>query len=84
MKAVKTAELKAHLSAHLSAVRRGETITILDRRQPIARLVPFLDAQAELVVRPAQGRLQDIPVPAPANEASDVVADLLAERADRG
>ncbi len=34
-------ELRAHLSAYLRAVARGETVTIGDRRrQPIARLVP--------------------------------------------
>jgi prevent-host-death family protein len=35
-------ELRARLSAYLRGVRRGETVTIGDRRrQPIARLVPF-------------------------------------------
>jgi prevent-host-death family protein len=34
-------ELRAHLSAYLRAVARGETVTIGDRRRaPIARLVP--------------------------------------------
>ena len=34
-------ELRAHLSAYLRAVARGESVTIGDRRhQPIARLVP--------------------------------------------
>jgi prevent-host-death family protein len=35
-------ELRAHLSAYLRAVARGETLTIGDRRRrPIARLVPM-------------------------------------------
>lgn len=38
---VKISELKAKLSAYLSAVRRGTTVTILDRRTPVARLVPL-------------------------------------------
>jgi prevent-host-death family protein len=34
-------ELRAHMSAYLRAVARGETVTIGDRRgQPVARLVP--------------------------------------------
>ena len=34
-------ELRAHLSAYLRAVARGESVVIGDRkRQPIARLVP--------------------------------------------
>jgi prevent-host-death family protein len=35
-------DLRAHLSAYLRAVARGETLTIGDRRRrPIARLVPM-------------------------------------------
>lgn len=34
-------ELRAHLSAYLRAVARGETVTIGDRsRRPVARLIP--------------------------------------------
>jgi len=39
----KISELKARLSAFLDAVRRGETVTVLDRKTPIARIVPFDD-----------------------------------------
>jgi prevent-host-death family protein len=41
MKEVKIAELKVHLSAHLAAVRKGETIIVCDRSTPIARLTPI-------------------------------------------
>ncbi|MDW7709573.1 MAG: type II toxin-antitoxin system prevent-host-death family antitoxin [Deferrisomatales bacterium] len=34
-------EAKAHLSALLGRVRRGEVITITDRGLPVARLVPM-------------------------------------------
>ena len=34
-------ELKARLSEYLAQVRRGATVTVCDRRTPIARLVPF-------------------------------------------
>ncbi len=40
---VKTATIsytKNHLSALLEQVKRGETVTILDRTKPVARMVP--------------------------------------------
>lgn len=84
MKTVGTAELKAHLSEHLQSVRRGESITILDRREPVARIVPILDTWGELVVRPAKGALGEIPVPPPVGWVEvDVVGDLLRDRAER-
>ncbi len=44
---VKTAELKAHLSAYLRSVREeGASYVVLDRKTPVARLVP-LDAEGE-------------------------------------
>lgn len=33
-------ELKSHLSQYLAKVRRGETIVVTDRGQPVARIVP--------------------------------------------
>jgi prevent-host-death family protein len=83
MKSVGTAELKAHLSEHLQSVRRGETITVLDRREPVARIVPILAAEGELVVRPARGALHDIPVPPPVRAGGDIVDDLLRDRRER-
>lgn len=83
MKEVGTADLKAHLSAHLRRVRSGESITVLDRRQPIARILPVSDVGAELVVRPAQGNLQDIEIPPPVAATEDVLEDLERERAER-
>lgn len=83
MKTVGTAELKAHLSEMLQSVRAGETITVLDRRQPIARIVPLTDPSGELVIRPARGALYEVPVPGPVEGGDDVVEQLLAEREDR-
>ena len=45
MKEVKIAQLKANLSAHLAAVRKGEVIVVCDRSTPIARLMPIRQAQ---------------------------------------
>ena len=36
----KVSELKAKLSAYLAQVRRGATITVCNRKTPIAQLVP--------------------------------------------
>ena len=47
-----TADLKPHLSAHLRKVRRGQTLTVLDRETPVARIVP-VDAEVPLQVRGA-------------------------------
>jgi len=44
VKHVKIADLKNNLSRHLARVRAGETITVLDRDRPIARLVPIATA----------------------------------------
>ena len=83
MKGIGTADFKAHLSQHLRAVREGETLTILDRRTPIAKVVPIHDGETELVVRPASGNLQDIPIPTPSNLGFDIVSLLREEREDR-
>jgi len=46
----KISELKSRLSAYLARVRAGESVLVLDRATPVARLVP-LDGQGDLVVR---------------------------------
>jgi prevent-host-death family protein len=83
MKKVRIAELKARLSEHLRAVRRGETYTVMDRQTPIARLLPY-GAEAEpLRVRKPMRRvptLQDVALPPPLKIDVDPVALLLEER----
>ncbi len=83
MISVGTADLKAHLSEHLQAVRRGETIVVLDRREPIARIVPVGATGLELVIRPAKGALQDVPLLGPSLSAVDVLEQLREERGER-
>ena len=41
MKKIKIAEFKSKLSSHLRKVRKGEEIVILDRKQPIAKVIPI-------------------------------------------
>jgi len=85
MKRVGTADLKAHLSEHLRAVRDGEEIVVLDRREPIARVVPFADLDEGLIIEPGRGSLADFPWPGPAGGLgnTDIVALLREERGDR-
>jgi prevent-host-death family protein len=47
------AELKAHLSETLRKVEDGVSVVVLDRRRPIARLVP-IENEALKVTTPTQ------------------------------
>ena len=82
MKTVRIAELKARLSEYLRAVRRGETIAVLDRETPVAQIVPVRDRTALRVRKPAPGapRPNQVPLPKPLNVDIDVVQLLLEER----
>jgi len=87
MKAVGIAELKARLSEYLRSVRRGHPVTILDRRTPIARIVPIRDAREELAIRrPARGAPPPsrVPLPPPLRLDVDAVELLLEERRAEG
>jgi prevent-host-death family protein len=83
MRTARVAELKARLSEYLRAVRRGESVTVLDRDTPIARIVPYGQPAAALQVRrPPRGSagLHAVPLPPPLRVRTDVVALLLEER----
>lgn len=82
MKEVRIAELKARLSEYLRAVRRGETISVLDRDTPVARIVPVRAAPALHVRKPASGapKPNRVPLPRPLKLHVDVVDLLLDER----
>jgi prevent-host-death family protein len=85
MKSVGVADLKAKLSEHLRYVRKGRPLVVMDRNQPVARLVPFEPAEKLEVIMPAPGspRPQDIPLPPPLDVETDVVAMLLEDRTRR-
>ena len=82
MKQVRIAELKARLSEYLRAVRRGETVAVLDRDTPVAQIVPVRH-RAELRIRkpdpgtPAPNRVQLLK---PLKLNLDIVELLLEER----
>jgi len=82
MRQVRIAELKARLSEYLRAVRRGESIAVLDRETPVAQIVPVRGRSALRVRKPAPGTPPPnrVPLPKPAKLDVDVVQLLLEER----
>ncbi len=81
MRQARIAELKARLSEFLRAVRRGDTVTVLDRDTPVARIVPIRQPGLHLR-RPAPGapRPNRVPLPPPLDLKLDVLELLLEER----
>ena len=80
---VRIAELKSRLSEHLRHVRRGRSLTVLDRDTPIAKIVPYEEHGSLLTVRtPPQDaqKLHKIPLPPPLKLRKDIVSLLLEER----
>jgi len=82
MKQVGIAELKARLSAHLKAVRRGHPITVVDHGTPVARLVP-LEPTASLPSRHPVRELHAVRLPRPAHGTPDSLTALRDERSER-
>jgi len=82
MKKVGIADLKAHLSEHLRKVRRGQTLTVLDRETPVARIVPY-DDEAPLEVRRASRKPRELRLPPPPSKPTDSLSALLEDRATR-
>ena len=83
MKRVRIAELKAKLSEYLRAVRRGESVTVMDRETPIAVIHPVDRGPGGLSIRAASsatGKPSDIELPPPLPLDTDIVELLLADR----
>jgi prevent-host-death family protein len=86
VKSVTIADLKNNLSRYLREVRQGESMTVLSRDVPVARLVPIEAGSRPLVTRPPNPeapKLQDVPLPPPLSAGIDIVELLLAERGER-
>ena len=81
MSDVGIAELKARLSEYLRSVRNGESLTVLDRSTPIARIVPY--AAQPLEIRKATRRLRDLKLPSKPAKRTDSVALLVEDRRRR-
>ena len=60
MKRVGIADLKAHLSGHLRTVKKGETLVVVERGTPVARIVPASDLRGGVVIRPATRDLPSV------------------------
>ena len=54
MKRATISQLKSHLSEHLRAAEAGETIEVMDRARPIARVVPIDEEAAALELIPSE------------------------------
>ena len=82
MRQVGIAQLKARLSEYLRAVRRGQTIAVLDRETPVARIVPISDRAMLRVRRAAPGAPPPnrVPLPPALVLKVDVVSLLREER----
>lgn len=83
METVRIADLKARLSEHLRAVRRGRTLTVLDRDRPVARIVPYDAERRPLTVRsPRSGAtpVARVSLPPALRVKVDIVALLAEER----
>lgn len=74
------AELKAKLSKHLRAVKRGRSITILQHGHPVARLVPYAGG---LSIRKARRDIRDLQFDFTGKGTTHLVEDLIAERKSR-
>jgi prevent-host-death family protein len=81
MSDVRIADLKARLSEHLRSVRNGNTLTVLDRDTPVARIVPY--SAQPLEIRKAKRRARDLTLPARPAKRTDSVAALLEDRRHR-
>ncbi len=81
MTTVRIAELKARLSEHLRSVRKGRTLTVLDRDTPVARIVPY--APEPIEVQRATRRPRDLKLPPPPASPTDSLAALLEDRRRR-
>lgn len=81
MATVRIADLKARLSEHLRSVRKGRTLTVLDRETPVARIVPY--AAEAIEVQRASRRLRDLKLPPPPASSTDSLAVLLDDRRRR-
>ena len=97
MRRAKIGELKNNLSRYLDHVRGGGTVVVVDRDQPIARLIPIAETVAETsrderlvrlerrgLIRRGNGqRPRWLGRRRPPRVKGSVVADVLAER-ERG
>jgi prevent-host-death family protein len=80
---VQIARLKAQLSSYLRTVRRGGELIVMDRKTPVARILPYEEGPHRLQVRPPLpgatplSELEFTPFPV---EVPDVMTFLIEDR----
>jgi prevent-host-death family protein len=80
---VQIARLKAQLSGYLRTVRRGGELIVMDRKTPVARIIPYEEGPHRLQVRPPEpgatplSELKITPFPV---DVPDAVTFLIADR----
>jgi prevent-host-death family protein len=85
MKRVAISELKSHLSEYLRSAEAGETIEVMDRARPIARVVPIAgEAGAPEIVAPLRSfaSVRNVRLP-PLRLAMSSLEALRRERGER-
>jgi len=90
MRSVGVRELRQNASRYLLEVKRGETVEVTDRGEPVARLVPIPKQEstfdrlvAEGRIRPARGNLLDLGPPLQPKPGVPLPSEVLAKlRAD--
>lgn len=73
--------LKQNASAVVAEAASGETVTITDRGRPVAQLTAIPKSRLRGLIdegraRPARHRVDDLPVPAPGPELSEVLSEM--------
>ena len=87
MRRVRTAQLKARISEYLRHVRLGHSLIVLDRDNPIARIVPFEPNDSSWIVKkpnPDAPPLSAIRLPPRLKTRVNAVALLLEDRRREG
>lgn len=84
MLTAKIADFKSRLSSYLQEVRRGGEVLILDRKTPVARVLPVSDTENDLLIRRPRlkGDLRKLKFP-PLRQKIDVVKLVRQTRGDR-
>ena len=82
MRRVKIADLKNNLSKYLRAAEGGETIEVLDRDRPIARIVPAERGERIRWIKPKRpfSEIRDERYPPAGRPGFDIVEILLEDR----
>lgn len=89
MRSIGVRELRQNATRYLREVKRGETVEVTERGEPIARLVPIPEEStydrlvAEGRIRPGRGNLLDVIDPVEPKPGARPLSEILEEmRAD--